>query len=494
MSLVEDWDLSGQFRDAEHSAARFREFLRTQSDIDDESAALESVLLLGESFAEAGRAAEALIAGEQLERLFDRLQSAEGRQRLVDGLLTIGGALLNGGLRRDAIHVFETTERLLAGSKDPALDRVLAVSMSERGFALKEEAYAASAESTMQEAISTFRELERRFGSERDAPFPELVAIAAYNRAGALGAMGRVEEAARSLAQLSARYADSADAALREVAMFSEVRERMMLAIPDAPSYVSADELAHVYQDTDDPEGARERLEARVSAALESHGQAASILQTHRMNALPFALFLRTFDREAFAVTTASDWLPESYGPQVINFDSLHEGRLEQETARALEERPAVAIANRASLSERAWIIPRLFLSDGGWQEVAEALIRTAHLIVLGIEAMTPGVKWELRCIERSGRTQSTIVVLLSTGENDFNLRAALRSLGESSRTVPLATSETAELAAFECVVGEDELPAVGLAALPALAGLLEDMDTTSKLGVEGRVRRLAGL
>jgi len=56
------------------------------------------------------------------------------------------------------------------------------------------------------------------------------------------------------------------------------------------------------------------------------------------------------------------------------------------------------------------------------------------------------------------------------------------------------ATKESAELAGFERVIAEDEIPMTGLASVSALRDLLQDMQATAGLDPEGRVRHLARL
>ena len=462
--LVETWDQKGHFANAAESAQRFREFLETHSlGSEGTVAKLAEMIMLSEAFARAGRRSEALVACEWLERLFGAVRSAADRERIAEGLVSIGSELLDRGLRVDAIEVLTATALLLRDADRRPLVQSLAVAVSERGFALKQEAWASRDEALMEEAVTTYAALEHEFGDTGGEPFEGLVAWGAYNRAGALAALGRVDEATSCFAQVADRYGAAAEAPLREIAMFAAIRKRMMLAVPEVPPYVTVPlpemeqysavkgvtQLEQVAWFTeDDPEKKQAMIEARVSAALESHRQAQTILFQHRVMAMPFALLLRAFDPEGFMTVTGRDWSNETgLEPHVFSVVSAESGNLEQQLAQAIGSRASVlAIANRSSLLETASLVPRLFLPDEGWEEIAEALIRTAHIIVVGVEAMTPGLRWELECIRRNGRTSSTVVVLGADDDDWRAIRELIRDVAAVDSPAAAATPKAPEL------------------------------------------------
>ena len=310
-------------------------------------------------------------------------------------------------------------------------ERAEALALFDRGLELKEKAYVAGSFSLMEEAVSVFVELEQRFARARGAPFEELVAKSRYNRAGALGALGHINEAAACFAAVAAQYGDSDDAELRETAKFAAARERMMLAVPAPPPYVvEHPQEQSMLADPEilaDPElvaRTRARQEARVNAAVESHRRAQAILLNYQVKAMPFVLFLRSFDVEAFSRTTEPAFSAETgLEQQAITFAAVQPGRIEEEVARTLEgHTTAVAVANRASLFESALRIPRLFLPDDGWQEVVGQVVRAAEVIVVQVEELTPGVLWELDCIRTHGRSpprSSCWHVLSATNETE---------------------------------------------------------------------------
>jgi hypothetical protein len=114
------------------------------------------------------------------------------------------------------------------------------------------------------------------------------------------------------------------------------------------------------------------------------------------------------------------------------------------------------------------------------------ALVRTAQFIVVGIEEMTPGIRWELECIRSSGRAEDSVVVL-AAGDDWTVMRHAAREAAAIDREYPPVTKETAELAGFARVIGADELP-------DALEDLVRAMEAVARLDPEARVRHAARL
>ena len=425
--------------------------------------------------------------------------------------MSIGSTLLDQGMRTHAIKVFASVESLLRDAERPALRSSLAVTISERGFALKQEAWASSDESLMEGSILAFTELERMFGQELGEPFEQLVAFGIYNKAGALGALGRLDEATMCFKQVISTYRDSPNAIIQEVVAFATIRERMMVAVPDLPPYIEVPmpdtEYEWLVKDVrdlkqvawfmeEDPEKKRAMVEALGAAASKSHRSVREILTQHRIKAFPFALLLRSFDAEGFSSMTGPRWSAETgLEPWAISAASTEPSHLERELAKAVgSDNPVLAVANKNSLLyESAWIVPRLFLSYDGWKPTVEALIRTAHIIVIGIEDRTPSIRWELECIKRHGRTDSTLVVLAP--QDDWTaIRRAMREAANLDQEFAPATKESAELAGFERVIAENEIPMTGLASVSALRDLLQDMQATAGLDPEGRVRHLARL
>jgi hypothetical protein len=193
---------------------------------------------------------------------------------------------------------------------------------------------------------------------------------------------------------------------------------------------------------------------------------------------------------------TGRDWSKETgLEPHVFSVVSAEAGNLEQQLAQAIGRRASVlAIANRSSVLETASLVPRLFLPDEGWEEIAEALVGTAHIIVVWVEAMTPGIRWELECIRRNGRTSSTVVVLGADDDDWRATRKVIRTAAAVDSPAAATTPKAAELRGFELIVDARDVSVAGGALAPALADLVHDMEVNANLDPEQRVRHLAGL
>ena len=437
-SLLEMWDHAG-FDSPGESAKRFGELLVRMSDTEHAGeAGIEAIARIAETFADAGRADEALVAGEHLARVFRSPVSLVTRDRIGRALVTIAERLLDHDLPEPAARLSADTESLLDDAESPTLQVSLAAAILNRTFALKQQAFASGDGSLMEAAVAAGAALEQRFGRSRDAQLREIVVMGTYNVAGALGALGRIDEAAARFSELAASYGDDPDPTLRQFGQFATVRQRMMLATPDVPPYVTEHPLETSYRaDPDEfaaPGGWEERRDERAAAAVKSHQAAAGILANYRLSGAPFALFLRSFDAEGWAGMTAPAFETETGLPaQVVSFASVAPSSVEQQLADAVEGRGAVlGVANRDSLVASAWVVPRLFLPDAGWQETVQALIRAAHLIVLHVAEMTAGVRWELACIQASERMPSTVLVLQDTDEEELLLAESWRERGGS--------------------------------------------------------------
>ena len=196
--------------------------------------------------------------------------------------------------------------------------------MSERGFAVKEHAWATGDGALMADSISIFTDLELTFGGMEGEPFEYIVAIGVYNEAGALGAIGRTTEAAQAFGRVRDRCRARTDERMVELYGLAGARQRMMVSVPDDPAHIAVplpddeywivegvERLEQVdwFLQRDDPEKFASVVQARLDAAVSSHRDAAAGVAAHRLAATPFALFLRSFDAEGF--TEASRW-PEA--------------------------------------------------------------------------------------------------------------------------------------------------------------------------------------
>lgn len=161
-------------------------------------------------------------------------------------------------------------------------------------------------------------------------------------------------------------------------------------------------ELAHVR------DGMNAIWNEQRKKAAGDHVRAAMIMHEYQVTRRPFALYLRSFESEAYDYLT-----PEKAGEQRWQMTSmLAPCPMEDGLATALEGKlPVIAIANPSDLILRGRI-PKLQLPNDSWRAVLENLVEHAHMIVMDCEELAPGVEFELETIRRAGRVESAIIVL----------------------------------------------------------------------------------
>jgi len=142
--------------------------------------------------------------------------------------------------------------------------------------------------------------------------------------------------------------------------------------------------------------------------AYETDGQARDVVRRFVEDGVPFALYLRSFELEAY------DFLKPATDddPQARRFGVETGGSSELE--KRLAELPVafIAVANPSRVVPGAVRIPRLRLSDDDWLPVVEWLVRVASFVVFELGALAAGVRLELAAIDRAGRRADTVVVL----------------------------------------------------------------------------------
>src|SRR5260221_8888123 len=132
--------------------------------------------------------------------------------------------------------------------------------------------------------------------------------------------------------------------------------------------------------------------------AEELHREAAMIMHDYQATKRPFALYLRSFEAEAYFYFSP-DCVPGRDGGTVTT-TLLGPSSVEEKIISGLRGRlPLLAIANPAQLIVARGDIPRLQLPNEGWQQIAQNLIEYAHVIVMDCDALAPGVVWEIETI-----------------------------------------------------------------------------------------------
>jgi tetratricopeptide (TPR) repeat protein len=197
------------------------------------------------------------------------------------------------------------------------------------------------------------------------------------------------------------------------------------------------------------------------SVAYETDEQAREIVRRYVEDGAPFAVYLRSFELEAY------DYLKPATeaDPQARLFG------VETGGASGLEQRLAglpvtfVAVANPSRVVPGAVHIPRLRLPDRDWLTVVEWLVRAASFVVLELGALAPGVRQELDAIDRSKRRADTVIVLDETDRFPLE-RRLLETMGATIPDHPRPDAET--LAGYPRVLQGDTFDPTGMADLLA--------------------------
>lgn len=225
-------------------------------------------------------------------------------------------------------------------------------------------------------------------------------------------------------------------------------------------------ELAHVMDDMN------AMWNEQRKKAADDHARAAMIMHEYQVTRRPFALYLRSFETEAYDYLT-----PEKADEQRWQMTThLAPSPLEEGLATALEGKLGViAIANPSDLMMRGRV-PKLQLPNEGWRTVLENLVEHAHMIVMDCEELAPGVEFELDTIRRAGKTGSAILVLPNpNAESKASITDAFaqyRGYVVEPRERP--RKEHPALSGFPRVAYEDEVVFDQLETSPLFGDLLE--------------------
>lgn len=200
--------------------------------------------------------------------------------------------------------------------------------------------------------------------------------------------------------------------------------------------------------------------------AYETDGQAQEVVRRYVDDGAPFALYLRSFELEAY------DFLKPATDddPQARRFGVETGGPSELENRLADLPITFIAITNPARVVPGAIRIPRLRLSDNDWLPVVEWLVRVANFVVFELGALAPGVQLELETIDRAKRRADTVVVLDET-ERFQTERQLLEVMGAVIPEHPRPDAET--LAGYPRVLRADSFDPTGL----EMADLLTSYD-----------------
>jgi hypothetical protein len=206
--------------------------------------------------------------------------------------------------------------------------------------------------------------------------------------------------------------------------------------------------------------------------------QAREIIRAFCEHGAPFALYLRSFQQEAFDFLTR----PTEVDPEGRLIGHIRgPSPLERKLAAPLQaDVQTITAANPANL---VWLdkelFPRIDLDLGSWETQIEWLAQAASFIVFELDALSPGVRRELDVLAKQGRDESTVIVLSSNGFEDDPTLSLVRDLHPGA-TFPdherLHGSHPA-LQRFRWVVHEDQLPFQHLSEFPPFSELITAHD-----------------
>jgi hypothetical protein len=137
-------------------------------------------------------------------------------------------------------------------------------------------------------------------------------------------------------------------------------------------------------------------------AKYSTHDQALDLIEEGR----PYGLLLRGFEREAYEDR-------ETF----LGFRSTYStGRalpIEGKLVAALGDKVSfLTVANPAQTIFMAQGLPRLELPREGWEKALVGLIKSAYMIVVYCQDMSPGLAFELNTILEVDRAKSTVIIL----------------------------------------------------------------------------------
>lgn len=198
-------------------------------------------------------------------------------------------------------------------------------------------------------------------------------------------------------------------------------------------------------------------LDLYHESALFLHHAAALTVHEYLVTNRPFALYLRSFEMEAYSYFTSESLA----GEQHVIATQVGPSSLEKKLAAVFDTfLPVIGVANPAALSLHL-LIPRLQIPNENWQETVGNLITHAHIIILECDTLAPGVRWELDAIRERERQDSTVVVQTSGKGGVFSetfAQTLARLAGADIVKRERPTRENPEFSAFRRIAFESDI------------------------------------
>jgi hypothetical protein len=385
----------------------------------------------------------------------------------------------------EAVSVFDDIVSRFAASRDLPFRRYVCKALYNKGIALRDaRRYPA--------AIEAFRTTISHCGDDEDSEICRRVALSIADVIKCMLDAKQVQELTAFLPQLVTRYQTSPDPNLQSVLAsvimtFPRLLSFLRPAAHAASLWHNLAQLQEFKAWKDDPELAehsepyvtrkKNSIARDVAAAAKSHAEAVTVIEDFWKHEKPFALFLRSFDLEAFEVKVRPT---QAVHVPVVSVNFQY-GEIENVVCDMLGDRiPAIGIWNPTAM-EAPQIqrrIPKLEVENSLWQGALHALLAMAVMVFIRLDSLTAGVETELNAITAAGKEGVTVVIVPDPQQADGHALAdavaAFYNHEHGAKLVARPTLEMDRLASFAIVASETELKSEGvrgkLAALIATA------------------------
>jgi tetratricopeptide (TPR) repeat protein len=489
-----------------------------------------ALMQLGLLYAAEGRTDDAVAAYDEIVARFPQ-PAGEMLSTVVQARYNRAVVLRNAG-RVDAEPAYRTIVEDYAGSDEPEIQRYAAMAEYNLGLVqLKRD--------DAQAAVDTFQGMVGHFGAASDPVVRQRLAKGFYCRLTILSKAGEGMASTQACSELLQRFSEDHDEVIRQIVAGARRRQRLIVGLsegrfngasvvadldpalrlamedgggghihdvlniieyPEQHSPAEPLTLEEVIKAVNGPryaaaEGAspseqdfaarRNLLLAQLERDLAGHLRCATILRAYLDCNEPFALYLRNFDFEGYLATGVDAGRKIRASLQFAGDDHF-ESQLSETLGSEIQ---FLGVGNNAPLRpDAASMIPRMMLSNDGWQDVVEELIRAASVVVMHMSRLTNGVRWEIDAVQRCSATERTIVVLSPPVEVEGPQVIAMAYYGADPSPGQPVTKDSPELAPFHRVIQDAELTG-DVAGKPWVSDLLTGIHDIRSLPPEARPR-----
>jgi tetratricopeptide (TPR) repeat protein len=338
----------------------------------------------------------------------------DDRRVLANAMYNRATMLRIAGRTDEAVRAFEAIAERFGEDCDPRVYHFV-------GLALYNKATGLAEANQVERSMPAFRAMVEACWQSADPLLRERAAGAQLGLAGQLLLLGQREANLTALAQLVAAFGADPEPAVqktvgRALLAYAPLVTRLPPAAHARTSPYNRQMYLTLWQDLRKHPAALGRaiedhdrmLEGLTAAAAKEHSEAMAVLEVFWREGRSFALALRSFSGES--LEWAWDSSSEFPTRGLIAFPGY---RGVSRMRAAVDPRiPMLTISNPAPRFISGVGAPQLELDNGLWDSAARVLIRHAPIIILYLEAMSPGVFRELNMIVEEGRQGSTVLVV----------------------------------------------------------------------------------